>query len=224
MSGILRAATSARWPMYLRNVKQILRAGELRRTKLRLRRLDGSAARLPARRTHEGRARSPQRPESVPGERARTGGSPAFIIRPGVHRAGRISDRPRRRSRTRLNCRMMATTSATWATLSRAVTSATSLSSQPTSVVDTTAELLGRAKPKRGARAAALGTSPNHEEGGRSAACAPDQPRAEDERRIVRPESRNGPSATDGRWLERSGFHRQHPPLDVVDLRVRSRW
>ena len=47
-----RNATGARWPMYLRNVKQILAAptADVRRTPLRLRRPDGSAARLPARR------------------------------------------------------------------------------------------------------------------------------------------------------------------------------
>ena len=65
---MLGAATGARWPMYLRNVKQILRGrGRLRRAALRLRRADGSAEGLPARRARPGRARSPRRPARVPG-------------------------------------------------------------------------------------------------------------------------------------------------------------
>ena len=76
---IENATMPLRWPMYVRNVKQLLRAADssLRRAALRVRRHSRPAARVAARRRPAARARPPGRAPRVPGSRAAAAGDGA---------------------------------------------------------------------------------------------------------------------------------------------------
>ena len=153
---ILRSATTARWPMYVRNVKQLLRAHaamapqaamawkarrrwRFRRTAVRVRRPDGSAARVSAGRAVARRARSARRAAVFPGQALQR----TEPVQPqhGARSGGRFSPSADGTARSRR------------------------VGGEPTSMaeselepipIDTTAELLGRAKPQT-SRAARLG-------------------------------------------------------------------
>ena len=129
--------------------------GRLRRAALRLRRADGSAEGLPARGLRAGRARSPRRPARVPGPGApgRSGAGAASAgrtCRSPTSKSTRTSRSRRRQRRPDRRGRAGRRTSTT---------------SEPIPI-DTTAELLGRAKPRKPrARARASGAGGGAEEG-----------------------------------------------------------
>jgi uncharacterized LabA/DUF88 family protein len=153
VSGILRAATSARWPMYLRNVKQLLRAANFDE------RSYGFAGLMDL-------LRACQREGLMRLERDRRRGLRVFqgnALGPvGVPRSQ--SDQgpiPQGESApTEATFSDSAELSDDGDNLGNIIDSSYAsevIERQPMTVVDTTAELLGRAKPKRGTRAAASG-------------------------------------------------------------------
>jgi hypothetical protein len=160
---ILGAATNARWPMYLRNVKQILRAGGFDE------RAYGFSGLMDL-------LRACQREGTVRLERDRRGGlrvlQGAALVRgvtPAVEPAEAVVD-----SVDRTPAEALSQDDETESDL---------VESTPVAVVDTTAELLGRAKPRRprtraagSAHSAASGDNPpargTRRSGGRQPAVA----------------------------------------------------
>jgi hypothetical protein len=146
---ILGAATNARWPMYLRNVKQILRAGGFDERRYGF---SGLMELL----------RACQREGTVRLERDRRGGlrvlQGAALVRgvmPAVEPAEAVLDSGDRTPADALS--------------QGDETEGDVVESTPVAVVDTTAELLGRAKPRR-PRARAAGSPHSAAAGGNTPA------------------------------------------------------
>ena len=147
---ILGAATNARWPMYLRNVKQILRTGGFDE------RAYGFGGLMDL-------LRACQREGTVRLERDRRGGlrvmqGPSLVrsVMPAVEPAEAVADGV---DRTPARSRVYKTTEL----------EPDMVESAPVAVVDTTAELLGRAKPRR-PRTRAIGSAHSAASGGNTPA------------------------------------------------------
>ncbi|MGE3513297.1 MAG: NYN domain-containing protein [Vicinamibacterales bacterium] len=158
-SQLLTAATSARWPMYLRNVKQILRAGGFDERRYGF----GGLIEL---------LRACQRDGLVRMERDRRGGLRVFQG-PALRGSGAPRVESEGRSREVEQDTLPIDEDDQRAFIQPLepvrpieivdVEEADVIDAQPVSVVDTTAELLGRAKPRKPrARAAAPAAAGNH--------------------------------------------------------------